>query len=185
MLKLNCYLPRLWLKHCGIKYGKRLRLIGYPIIYKFKGAEIIIGNDVAINSEIMSNMLGLYQKTMIVARYGGKIRIGNNVGMSGTTIYAWNSIEIGDNTIIGANVKIIDNDFHPINADERLKDNKEMVGVKSVKIGENVFIGMNTIILKGTRIGKNCVIGAGSVVNGIFEDNMVIAGNPARVIRRV
>lgn len=50
-------------------------------------------------------------------------------------------------------------------------------------ISDNVFIGMNSIILMGTKIGKNVIVGAGSVVSGVIPDNVVIAGNPARVIR--
>lgn len=49
-------------------------------------------------------------------------------------------------------------------------------------IGENCFIGMNAIILMGSHIGNNCIVGAGSVVHGEFPDNVVIAGNPAYVI---
>lgn len=50
-------------------------------------------------------------------------------------------------------------------------------------IGDNVFIGVNSIILMGSQIGNNCIIGAGSVVGGVFPDNVVIAGNPAKIIR--
>ena len=52
-------------------------------------------------------------------------------------------------------------------------------------IGKNCFIGCNSIILKGTVLGDGCVVGAGAVVCGKFEDNCVIAGNPARVIKRL
>lgn len=59
----------------------------------------------------------------------------------------------------------------------------EHVGNASITyIGDNVFIGMNAIILMGTKIGNNCIIGAGSVVTGTFEDNLVIAGNPAKIV---
>lgn len=50
-------------------------------------------------------------------------------------------------------------------------------------IGNNVFIGMNSIILMGTKIGNNVIVGAGSVVSGEIPDNCVIAGNPAKIIR--
>lgn len=50
-------------------------------------------------------------------------------------------------------------------------------------IGNNVFIGMNSIILMGTKIGNNVIVGAGSVVSGVIPDNCVIAGNPAKIIR--
>lgn len=49
-------------------------------------------------------------------------------------------------------------------------------------IGDNVFIGINSIILMGSHIGNNCIVGAGTVVSGCFPDNTVIAGNPAKVI---
>ena len=54
-----------------------------------------------------------------------------------------------------------------------------------VKIGKNCFIGCNALVLKGTELGDNCVVGAGAVVCGKFESNSVIAGNPARVIRKL
>ena len=99
---------------------------------------------------------------------------------------------IGENTCIGGNCKILDNDFHPIDAEDRLKllqdvhgGDSELVPSKEIHIGKNCFIGCNAIILKGTVLGDGCVVGAGAVVSGKFEDNCVIAGNPARVIRRM
>ena len=50
-------------------------------------------------------------------------------------------------------------------------------------IEEGCFLGANSIILKGTTLGKNVVVGAGSVVSGTFPDNVIIAGNPARIIK--
>ncbi|EOS25693.1 hypothetical protein C806_01820 [Lachnospiraceae bacterium 3-1] len=54
---------------------------------------------------------------------------------------------------------------------------------KVTRIGKNCFLGMNTVILMGASIGDNCIVGAGSVVSGVFPDNVVIAGNPARIVR--
>lgn len=54
-----------------------------------------------------------------------------------------------------------------------------------IKIGSNVFIGINCIILLNTTIGNNCIVGAGSVVRGQFPDNSVIVGNPAKVISNI
>ena len=59
------------------------------------------------------------------------------------------------------------------------------MGIKPVSIGENVFIGCNSIILKGATIGDNTTIGAGSVVSGTIPANCIAAGNPARVIKRL
>ena len=90
-----------------------------------------------------------------------------------------------DDTRIGANVKIVDTDFHPIDSEERLRGNNEAAKLKPIKIGKNVFIGMNSLILKGSAIGDNCVVGGGTVLSRTFEDNCIIAGNPARVIRKL
>lgn len=166
-----------------LKDYKRVRYNGFTIFYAFKGAIIRIDKDCVINSGSMSNLLGLYQRTIIIARYGGIINVGKNTGISGSTIYSMTKISIGNNCIIGANCKIIDNDFHPICSKKRIEEKSIDIIKKPVLIGDDCFIGMNSIILKGTIIGNNCVVGAGSVVAGVFPDNVIIAGNPAKIIK--
>lgn len=185
MLKFNCLLPRLPLRVQKIHFGKHLKLVGWPFIFRFPHAKITIGDNVKINSNFWSNLLGLYQRTIIVAKGNGEINIADNVGMSGCTIYAWNKIEIGEGAIIGANVKIMDNDFHPIDPVGRAENDLSKVVAKPVKIGKNVFIGCNSLILKGVTIGDNSVIGAGSVVAKDVPSNSVVAGNPAKVIKEL
>ncbi len=98
-----------------VSYGKGLLLKGVPVIFNKKGSEISIGDGCTIKSSFLSNLVGLYSKSIIVTRMPeAYIRIGNNVGISGATIYARKGITIGDNTAIGGNVKILYNDFHPI-----------------------------------------------------------------------
>ena len=177
---------KLAMKVSKIQYGKRLLLKGVPVIFNHRGAVLEIGNDCVIKSSFLSNLVGLYSRTIIVTRTpDAKIIIGNDVGISGATIYARKEIRIGDNTNIGGNVKILDNDFHPLEIKARLSDNKEKIGTKPINIGKNCFIGCNSIILKGTVLGDGCVVGAGAVVCGVFEENSVIAGNPAKVIRKL
>lgn len=181
------------MKATKVEYDKNLLLKGVPVIFNKSGAKLKIGKNVTIKSSFLSNLVGLYSRTIIVTRaHGAEIFIGDNVGISGATLYARKGIYIGKNTAIGGNCKILDNDFHPIDAEERLKLLSEMHGgdcglvpSKEIHIGENCFIGCNSIILKGTVLGDGCVVGAGAVVAGIFEDNSVIAGNPAKVIRRL
>ena len=180
---------KLILKLQKIKYGKKLKLEGMPVIVN-KGKELVIGDHVTVKSGFLSNLIGLYSRSIIITRTPqAVIQIGNHVGISGATIYARKGIYIGDNTLIGGNAKILDNDFHPLDAIERNKlergDNKEEIEIpsKEIHIGDNCFIGCNTIILKGTSLGDGCVVGAGAVVSGVFPENSVIVGNPARVIR--
>ena len=174
------------MKFNKVKYGKKLLLKGRPVIFNKKGASLSIGNNVTIKSSFMSNLVGLYSRTIIVTRCkDAKITIGNNVGISGATIYARKSISIGDNTLIGGNTKILDNDFHPLEIEDRIENNIDKIKAKEIIIGKNCFIGCNSIILKGTILGDGCVVGAGAVVSGVFEANSIIAGNPAKVIKKV
>ena len=185
---------KLVMKMTKIKYGKNLLLKGVPVIFNKGGATLKIGNHVTIKSSFLSNLVGLYSRTIIVTRApGAVIEIGDNVGISGATIYARKGIYIGENTCVGGNCKILDNDFHPIDVEERLRllndvhggDAADLIPTREIHIGKNCFLGCNSIILKGTVLGDGCVVGAGAVVSGQFEDNCVIAGNPARVIKRL
>ncbi len=184
---------KILMKVTKVEYGKNLLLKGMPVIFNKGGAKLKIGDGVTIKSSFLSNLVGLYSRTIIMTRAPeAVIVIGDNVGISGATIYARKGIYIGENTCIGGNCKILDNDFHPIDSEDRLQllqdvhgGDSDLVPSKDIYIGKNCFIGCNTIILKGTVLGDSCVVGAGAVVCGKFEDNCVIAGNPARVIRRL
>lgn len=169
-----------------VKFRHVVVFNGFTICYSFLGSRIEFKKGrkkTIINSDFVSNLLGLYQRTIIVARHGGKISIGSGCGISGSTIYAMKEIIIGDNVLVGGNCKIIDNDFHPLPASLRSNQKVEDIKMRPITIGDGSFIGANSIILKGTVLGKNCVVGAGSVVSGTFPDNVIIAGNPARIVK--
>lgn len=181
--KLGLYIKYLIAK---FKLRDKVSFNGFTIVYTFDGSSIDFKDGEAktvINSSSFSNMVGLYQRSILVARYGGEISIGAGCGISGTTIYAMNSIKIGKNVLIGGNCKIIDNDFHPLPASQRINQKVEDIKTRPIEIGDGCFIGANSIILKGCKLGKNCVVGAGSVVSGTFPDNVIVAGNPARIIK--
>lgn len=181
---MNSNYYKLFMKINKCKFGKNLLLKGCPVIFNKVGASIVIGNNVTIKSSFFSNLVGLYSRSIIVTRNSNaEILIGNNVGISGATIYARCYIEIGDNTLIGGNVKILDNDFHPLDVDARLKDDKSQIKTEPIIIGKNCLIGCNAIILKGTKLGDNCIVGAGAVVSGVFPSNSTIVGNPGKVIK--
>lgn len=89
-------------------------------------------------------------------------------------------LEIGNDVQITRDVRIITHGYDWAVLKGKYGDILGSAG--KVKIGNNVFIGMNATILKGTVVGNNCIIGASSLVNGCFPDDVVIAGNPAKVI---
>ncbi len=166
--------------------NKHVVFNGFTICYAFKDSKITFKQGkrtTTINSSFYSNLLGLYQRSIIVARYGGEIEIGEGCGISGSTIYAMQKIHIGNNVLIGGNCKIIDNDFHPLSSEKRINQKEEDIKKRAIFIGDDCFIGANSIILKGTTLGRNCIVGAGSVVSGTFPDNVILAGNPAKIIK--
>ena len=160
-----------------------LRLI-HPEIIK---GELTIGNNFQCNSRLKSNSIGVFQPCLFnISSSGCKITIGENVGISGSTINAAVSVKIGDNTIIGSGCLITDTDSHPVSIKKRnLSDYSKHVNSKPIIIGNNVFVGARSIILKGVTIGDGAVIGAGSIVTRNVPDNVVVAGNPAKIIREI
>lgn len=169
-----CYYLFLKIKHC-----KNVVFNGFTVIH----GNVEFKKNIIINSSPLSNLVGLYQRTIIIARHGGHVVIGNNCGISGSTIYSMKEIIIGDNVLIGGNCKVIDNDFHPLDYRKRNPQQVEDIAKKRIIIGNGCFIGANSILLKGTELGENCIIGAGSVVCGKFPDNVIIAGNPAKIVK--
>lgn len=161
-----------------LRLYKQVSFNGFTVVYAFRKSRIYWGRNIVINSHPLSNLAGMHQRTILVARDGGIIRFGNNISVSGITIYALDSVEIGDNTQIGANTIIMDNDFHPLDVAARRINYRNAIGRKPVHIGNDCFIGMNAIICKGTVLGDRCIVGAGSVVSGVFPDDSVIVGNP-------
>lgn len=181
MALYGLYLKAKW------KYRKQIQFNGYCVFYAHSGSAINIDKKggVVFNSTTTSNLVGISQPTIISCRDGGVIDIGSGVGVSGSTIYALSQITLGDNVIIGSGCKIIDNDFHSLEPQKRINQKDCDIKRAPITIGNNSFIGMNSIILKGTIIGCNCIVGAGSVVHGTFPDNVIIAGNPAKIIKEI
>lgn len=107
------------------------------------------------------------------------IQVGANSapGLSnGCYIQGKNGIVIGRNLRMGLGVGLISANHNPDNYDQWLK-------ADSIEIGDNVWIGMNSVILPGVKIGSNVIIGANSVVNKDVPSNTIVAGNPATIIR--
>lgn len=184
---LGCYIYTMLLRITGVQIGNGTRLYGLPIVGLHSDSEIIIGIDCELCSHSESTYLGVNHPVILrTLRNGAAIVIGNNTGISGGVICAAVRVEIGNECLIGANVTISDTDFHPMKAHGR-RYSKEMdeIAAAPVIIEDNVFIGTGAIILKGVRIGRNSVIGAGAVVTKDIPGNSIAAGNPAKLIKSI
>ena len=130
---------------------------------------------------------------LLFERENASISIGKRVFMNGSLLAA-QKIDIGDDVLIAWGVTIVDHNSHSISFSQRSEDvinwrvgKKDWTHVKiaPVKIYNRAWIGFNSIILKGVTIGEGAVIGAGSVVTKDVPDWTVVAGNPARMIRKI
>lgn len=114
--------------------------------------------------------------------YGDHIHLGNNFYANYDCIMLdVNHIYIGNNVLLGPRVSLY-TAGHPLSSAVR---NSGLEFGKSITIGDNAWVGGNTIINPGVRIGCNTVIGSGSVVTKDIPDNVIAAGNPCRVIRKI
>lgn len=184
-------LYKIWLKLIyGIQSGDHWTLRGLPIIRAGGiGSKIKIGSYFCAISRIRANSIGVPGPVIIrTTQPNAEIVIGENVGVSGCVISAARYISIGDNTLIGSGVLIVDNDAHHLSVVERNSSRMKLLfpkgRVEPVIIGKNVFIGARAIILKGVHIGDNAIIGAGAVVRNDVPIGAMAIGNPATIIKQ-
>jgi len=140
------------------------------------------------------------QSRFVFEKESGEVTIGANSFIGGSTIICIEKVDIGDDVLISWGCTIIDNDAHSLEWEFRKNDVREWksgidegqlgkyknwknVKSASIKIGNKVWIGFNSIILKGITIGEGAVVGAGSVVTKDVPPYVVVAGNPAKVIK--
>lgn len=181
---------RIWehrLRSRGVTFGHGLRLFGRPIVSLAANSVLSVGPGATIVSATSSQVIGVSHPAVLrTVSPGARIIIGENFGMSGGSVVAATLIQIGDGCLLGADVTIVDTDFHPISSVARSHARMPSPEPSDrVVLGDNVFLGTRTIVLKGSTIGDNSVIGAGSVVTGIIPPNVIAAGVPARVIREL
>ena len=118
---------------------------------------------------------------------GGKLLIGDYSGISSSSVFCKDKIVIGHHVNIGAECVIIDSDFHSTNWEDRADRRNDVRNAKSapIYIGDYVFIGTRSIILKGVTIGEKTIIMAGSVVNKDIPANCIAGGNPCQILKRL
>ena len=165
------------------RFGNKVNVFGFPLIFAPKGATITFGKNVTLVSDSYFSEPGVNHPVMIrLLNEQAKLKIGDNVGISGGGICVQTEVQIGKDVMFGANSFITDTDFHPV-APENRRTSREGVGTKKVVIEDNVFIGMNTVILKGVTIGKNSIVGANSTVVKSIPPNEIWGGSPAKFIK--
>lgn len=174
---------KLSLSWWGVTYGKKCLFFGKTFLKIHPSAAVSIGSNCTFRSSFDSNTIGLKQYCFLSASRNASLKIGNNCGLSGAVISAQDSIIIGDRVLLGANVTITDSDRHPLGA--KLRAQGLGGKAKQVVIGDDVWLGMNVVVLKGASIGGGSIIAANSVVTGSIPERVIAGGSPAQVIKRI
>ena len=177
----------------GVEFGQNMH-VKDAIYVKLRG-KIKIGDNFVFTSggcinPITRNMRGAF----FVMSESAIIEIGNNVGVSSSCIWANERITIGNDVNIGGDCIIMDNDAHPHDYHFRRISYEQSVGTteyrkmipsKPIVIGDDVWIGARSVILKGVKIGPRSIIAAGSVVVKSIPADCLAGGNPCKVIKRL
>ncbi len=177
---------RLYVALAGVRWGGAgWKLYGLPLIQKHRQSTLSIGDHLELRSTARSNPLGPHRPVILSTRRPGAIlTIGDHFGMTGGSIVCEEQITIGSRVTVGANTIIVDTDFHPLDPHQRQRTPLDGA-TAPITIEDDVFIGMQCLILKGVTIGVGSVIGAGSVVTRDVPPGVIAAGNPAQVIRKL
>ena len=148
------------------------------------------------HSVVIGKHVSCYSGCSFAIGQNGRCVVGDFTLLNGAIIMAEDEIEIGSHCLISWNVGIADSDFHPLEPAKRLIDAQALapffknrparpkLKTAPVKIGNNVWIGMNAVILKGVTIGDNSVVAAGAVVTKSVPANTIVAGNPAIAVKK-
>ena len=178
----------------NIKYGKNFRVFNHLYLKIHVGALVQIGNNCTIMSGAGLNPLSRNIKTCIYVGKKATLKLGNDVGISSSTLWVKESVSIGNSVAIGADCIIMDTDAH--NLDWKIRCSEEtneygesvdMVTAASapIVIEDNVLVGARCIILKGVTIGARSIIGSGSIVTKYIPSDCIAAGNPCKVIKSI
>jgi acetyltransferase-like isoleucine patch superfamily enzyme len=177
-----------WKYKSKFKSNGVVRVLGKLPVLKLPGvSKIVLGSKVVLNSDFKKSNTALTYRCTLVCGFNGVIEIGDNTMLNGVSITAYQKVLIGRNCQISSSTLIADTDFHPLSSKAREKQllgykiDHDEVKTQEVIIGNNVWIGWGSTILKGVRIGDNSVIAAGSVVLSDIPSNVLAAGNPAVV----
>jgi acetyltransferase-like isoleucine patch superfamily enzyme len=157
-------------------------IVHQPVLFLGRG-EIRLGHDVEFGWPTSTDFYTGYSH-IEAARPESVIELGDGVQLNNSAFIKSEGpgIRIRARALIGSRVEIVDSDFHELHPDRRRGGRPRMA---PVEVGENAFIGDSVIILKGVTIGRDSVIGAGSVVTSAIPQGVIAGGNPARVIREL
>jgi acetyltransferase-like isoleucine patch superfamily enzyme len=171
----------------NVEFGEGFYCESAQVFKKLKSKEA--------HAVVFGNHVSVYAGCSFAIGESGKCTVGDFTLLNGAIIMAEEKIDIGSHCLVSWNVGIADSDFHPLEPAQRLVDAQALapffknrpprpkLKTAPVKIGDNVWIGMGAVILKGVTIGDNSVVAAGAIVTKSVPANTIVAGNPAAIVK--
>jgi acetyltransferase-like isoleucine patch superfamily enzyme len=168
----------------GLTIADSVIISGKPIIDLRRGGRIDIGDNVTLNSNNHGYHINMHSPVKLYAdQENSLITIGSYTRIHGSCTHAYSSISIGQKCLIAANCQIMDGSGHDLSFDDVENRINTKGSAKPIIIEDCVWIGANTIILPGVRIGRGSVIAAGSVVSSDIPAMVLAGGVPAKIIK--
>lgn len=162
----------------GVRVGKGSNIVGHPRVKLSKGARILIGNHVCLNSNLRLAPLVTHAVGLYACKEGACIELKDHCGISGSLLLCKNRITIGEYTMIGPGTVINDSEGHSYSKEFGWATPNLKPG-RPISIGDKCFIAGGCTILSGVTIGNSCVLSAGTVLKTDLPDGHMATGNPA------
>ena len=156
------------IRYPRLSYGHGVAILGRLKIQE--GTRVLLGDRVRVKGRVTING-------------GGVVTVGADTLLNGCWIGGRSSVTIGAGCLI-SDCDITDSDFHNLEPSRRHAPPDERTQ-RPVHLGENVWVGAHAMVLKGSTVGANSVVGAGAVVRGEVPADVVVVGNPAKVVKRL
>jgi acetyltransferase-like isoleucine patch superfamily enzyme len=162
----------------NINFGKNVTIEKHTTIDGYASQKLKFGSGSRIGS------YSVVTCTSHLSKYGKGLSIGSNSAIGQFAEFgAAGGIEIGNDVIMGSYISFHSENHNFSDTTKLIRD--QGVTSKGIKLGNNIWVGAKVTFLDGSVIGNNCVIAAGAVVNGVFPDNVVIGGVPAKILKNI
>lgn len=175
--KIALILSRFFILFYKIRYGSRVSfgkgvIVNHKLRIKGKG-KLIIEDGVNLWAHEEANRFMFYNK-------GAVIKLGSKGRYNGVTCHCYTSIEFGEKVMAGSTI-LMDTDFHTFDDPDHVLHGNELS--KPIKIEDGVWLAGQSVVLKGVTLGQGSVVGFRTVVTKSFSEQVVVAGNPAKMVK--
>ncbi|MBY4598592.1 acyltransferase [Ottowia caeni] len=163
----------------GVQCQSSVRIRGYPLVHVNKKARIVLGNHVVLQSKSLRYHGFMHSPVKLLADApGAVIEVGDESRLNGACLHAVKYIRIGKRCLFASGVQVLDSNAHRLSMDQPSSRLRTVDEGRPIIIGDDVWLGLNVIVLPGTRIGDGSIIGAGVILSGDIPAGSIVRPAP-------